>query len=271
MIVKAFNVARPKDSALARGWEAEKQMAFYLSRAFEANADVLVFNGLRFRTPQTSDDRDFTQIDHLVVHRHGAVIVESKATGTGEGVFEVDKRGQWTRRSRAGGSAMSIQSPVHQATNQAESLRALLNSSRPPLLNKLVGLLQKSFRTFPIRPLVALADTARLTGRGANDFPDVMKAEAIVHAIRGDIESHHSATGLLGWLKDTPDDKGVFSLAADELDRNPVTVEVATQRASLKRADKLFIVALGDRTVAVEIGGTNRECDGVARCLAERV
>jgi hypothetical protein len=54
---------------------AEKQMAFYLKRAFRDDSEAWVFNDLRYQ----ADDDDAAQIDHLVLHRSGFILVESKS------------------------------------------------------------------------------------------------------------------------------------------------------------------------------------------------
>lgn len=219
MIERPFDAEPPADALRRRGWEGEKQVDFYLRREFEAAADVWVFHGLRFRTPRVSDESDFTQIDHLVLHRHGMVVVESKATGEGQGEFGVDALGQWTSRSGPQGRLVNVSSPVEQAERQAMSLRRLLEDAQPPLLNKMAGLVQKRFGGFPIRCFVALADKSWLSGRGAGKHADVMKAEGITKAIREEIAAHKQGASWLGVLAGQNADKGDFTLADDEVGR----------------------------------------------------
>ncbi|MCR9115470.1 MAG: NERD domain-containing protein, partial [bacterium] len=80
MIAKESNATQPTDKRQLAGFNAEKQMAFYLRRAFGESSDVFVFNDLRI----VRND-EVAQIDHLVLHRYGFAIVESKSiTGTVE-------------------------------------------------------------------------------------------------------------------------------------------------------------------------------------------
>jgi hypothetical protein len=66
------------DDALARaGRAAEEQLAFYLRRAFAKDQDFIVFNGLRL-----GHNGDFAQIDHLVAHPYGVIVIESKSVTT---------------------------------------------------------------------------------------------------------------------------------------------------------------------------------------------
>ena len=50
-------------------------MAHYLKRAFGDTSDIYVFNDLRLLRRG-----EIAQIDHLVVHRWGFAIIESKAS-----------------------------------------------------------------------------------------------------------------------------------------------------------------------------------------------
>ena len=68
------------------GAKAEAQMAFYLKRAFSDDPDVWVFNDLRFR----SDEEDVAQVDHLVMHRSGFIVIESKSVTSKVRNFEVN-------------------------------------------------------------------------------------------------------------------------------------------------------------------------------------
>jgi hypothetical protein len=213
MLAKPFSAEKPVDTTLARGWHAERQMAFYLARAFEPVQDVVVFNGLRFSVPGSAPG-DCAQIDHLVLHRHGAVIVESKATGDGTGEFHVDAMGQWTR-----GRGFNMTSPVAQAKVQADALRRLLSAAEPPLLDKVAGLVQQRFTNFPILPAVAISDKARLVGPGAQGLSDVMKAERIVDVVRDEIALHRKHTGVLGAMREGGADRGTYNLSDAALDR----------------------------------------------------
>lgn len=74
MIVLEKQGERPSNPLLAAGFDAEAQMAFYLRRAFGDATDVFVFHDLRL-----SRNGERAQMDHLVFHRFGFVIVESKS------------------------------------------------------------------------------------------------------------------------------------------------------------------------------------------------
>ncbi|CAG1010980.1 hypothetical protein PHYC_03974 [Phycisphaerales bacterium] len=210
MIAMPFDEPRPANPDLARGWDAERDVAHDLGRAFADAPNVYLFHGLRFLAPQSAFADDYAQIDHLVLHPHGAVIIESKATGDGTGHFHIDGRGQWLRCPTSR-QRYSIESPEAQASKQAEALRTLLDRASAQLLDKLAGILQKRFRHFPILPLVAVARTARVTGPGATS-PRVMKAENVVETVRAEIDSHRKASGVIGLLLTNNPDRGVHTL-----------------------------------------------------------
>ncbi len=92
MIIKERNPEEhgETDKFSVAGAKAEEQMAFYLKRAFADDPNVYVFNDIRLQ----GDDDDAAQIDHLVLHRHGFVIVESKSVSTG---VAVNEHGEWVR------------------------------------------------------------------------------------------------------------------------------------------------------------------------------
>ena len=96
MIAKEYTARPPNDQIQRAGDEAEKQMAFYLKRAFGDDPAVQVFHNLRLE-----DGEKVAQIDHLVLHRNGAVIVESKSVMSSMRINELDEwtwdwNGRWT-------------------------------------------------------------------------------------------------------------------------------------------------------------------------------
>ncbi|MEO1407846.1 MAG: nuclease-related domain-containing protein, partial [Pseudomonadota bacterium] len=127
MIVKPPSTdPRPTDPRLRAGIQAERQMAYYLHRAFATSSNLYVINDLRLVDPEQPEPDPRTggsspgvaQIDHLVLHRFGAFIVESKSV-TGTVTVRDDGGGdEWTR------SGKGMPSPLRQAERQGEFLRA---------------------------------------------------------------------------------------------------------------------------------------------------
>ncbi|MFD1732160.1 nuclease-related domain-containing protein [Deinococcus malanensis] len=61
-----------------------------MRRAYGSDPDVHVFHNLRFERGQEA-----AQIDHLVLHRSGAIIVESKSVTS---AVRINEREEWARQ-----------------------------------------------------------------------------------------------------------------------------------------------------------------------------
>lgn len=226
MIAKPFNKPQPlqhSGPALKAGWEAEQDAAFRLDRAFgdPAHRDVRLFHDIRLPATFASgslSEGDFFQIDHLVLHRHGVALVESKSVA---GDLNVDRLGQWQRR--AAGRTANISSPVTQVQQQAAALLRLCQSSAPALLNRVLGIAQPGFGNFPATPFVAIASMGRFTGATGPYETIVVKVDQIAEAVRSEIARHRSRAGVLGVIRGAlagdASDAGTFNLKPDELDR----------------------------------------------------
>ena len=98
------------------GRKAEEQMAFYPRRFFGVSADVDVLNYLRIDL-----NGEVAQMDHLVLHPFGLLIVESKSVSDG---VQITDDGQWMRWFNRQPSGMA--SPITQAQLQGKLLKGLL-------------------------------------------------------------------------------------------------------------------------------------------------
>ena len=133
MIAKPYEHTTPHpEPHLQAGAEAERQMAHYLNRAFKQDPELHALHGLRLvdrGQPEQDGSPGVCQIDHLIVHRWGMFIIESKSVKE-----EVRVRGdgsggdEWSRLHR--GSEVGMPSPIRQAMRQAEFLRAALQQHR---------------------------------------------------------------------------------------------------------------------------------------------
>lgn len=179
MIVKEHQAAPTADRLQRAGDAAEQQMAFYLRRAFGTDPNVHVFHNLRF-----VQGEDAAQIDHLILHRSGAVIVESKSVTS---AVRINEREEWARQWN--GHWAGMPSPVLQAKRQADFLRSLLDAHKEDLLGKvLFGLRQKSFRAFMIDVVVAISDQGIVQHRGK--LPEVRKADQVPDRVKELIADH---------------------------------------------------------------------------------
>jgi len=192
------------------GAKAEKQMAFYLRRVFTDDKDVFVFNDLRFE----DDTGDRAQIDHLILHRHGFVVVESKSVTT---KVRVNREGEWDRLWN--GHWQGMQSPVQQAKLQVAFLRRALNANCEELARKMLGFAQIRFTNCPMEIVVAISDSGSIKREG--NIPEVIKADQVTDRVREIVRRHKKARGILGLPKnlDVNDMDGAYNFTDEEIDK----------------------------------------------------
>ncbi|MGN1274514.1 MAG: NERD domain-containing protein [Thermoguttaceae bacterium] len=177
MIIKELDPINCETPIEKSGFKAEKQMAFYLKQRFDQSNDFFVLNNIRFAAPNGC----FSQIDHLVLSRYGAVIVESKSVTT---AVKYGTAGQWFRLW--GNHWNGMPSPVQQAKIQGNALRELLRSQRETLRKKIfLGLVQGGFGYMPIDVIVAISDSGKIIlPPGKNPYEGVvMKSDLVTDRI----------------------------------------------------------------------------------------
>lgn len=174
MIVKELEAQAYTDPLRRAGHEAERQMAHYLRRAFGDDPYKFVLNNLRVER-----EGEVAQLDHLVVHRHGLIVVESKSVA---GQVSVNEQGEWTRWWKGQGRGMA--SPVLQARRQLDLLLRVLEGHTGDLLDRaMFGLRQRRFDAMRRDVLVAISDGGRISRKGA--LPEALKADQVPDRIRG--------------------------------------------------------------------------------------
>jgi len=200
----------PDTGKLAKaGAEAERQMAFYLRRAFVDSKDIHVFNDLRL----TDEAGDAAQIDHLVMHRHGFIIIESKSVS---GRIAVNERGEFSRYWNGGFKGMP--SPVQQARNQAIFLKRLLNANAELLLSKALGVLQARFGYCPFEIIVAVSDKGIIERK--TEIPELLKADQVADRVNEIYRRHKKAASpfsIKGLIPTNTD--GIYCFRDDEFYR----------------------------------------------------
>lgn len=242
VIVKPYEqAANHRDRRLRAGAAAEKQMAHYLHRDFRDDEDVFVLHDLRIEDreqPEQDGSAGVCQIDHLVVHRWGLFIIESKSV-TEEVRVRSDGSGgdEWSRVYRQKESGMP--SPIRQAHRQAAFLRAFLQRHRDELLGKhalgtrtiakiATGTDQRGFKNAPIQLLIAVSDTGKIKRIGGWKEPRdpfrvfVAKADQVPDKISQELEAHRKREGRdYGvWDMDAGEPEKVAEfLAANHVDR----------------------------------------------------
>ena len=199
MITKETEGIYVSDKYVQAGFAAEKQMAFYLKRTFGEDPNIMVLNGIRI-----VQDDDAAQIDHLLLHEFGMVIIESKSVST---EVSINEHGEWTRSFNKVSKGMP--SPVLQAKRQGEFLKRYLDPHTESLLKKLLGI-QMKFDKMPIDVVVAISDTGIINRprKKLDELNYVCKADRAVEKIEEIIKGYRKL------------DKSVLSLGAYILGRS---------------------------------------------------
>jgi hypothetical protein len=174
MIIKDTDTKKALNKFETAGITAEKQMSHYLKRAFEDNEDILVINDLRLEK-----NSEVAQIDHLIVHEYGFIIVESKSVTQ---KIVVNKFKEWKRIYN--NSEKGMASPIEQGDRQMKFLMKYLQEHsdlllRSSLLHKIAG--QVKFNQFQTHILVAISDQGIIERE--IDLDNVLKADAIPNKI----------------------------------------------------------------------------------------
>ncbi|MFG6159477.1 nuclease-related domain-containing protein [Halomonas sp. 1390] len=121
---------RGGDERAFYGHKQEQDVAFQLRREFGEHKQIHVINDLRL---EHRGER--AQIDHLILHPYGFIIVESKSI---VGEVTVNAAGEWSRSYQ--GNWMGMPSPIRQAELQKMVLGRLLAANVEKIISKLLGI-----------------------------------------------------------------------------------------------------------------------------------
>ena len=234
MIVKPYNQSTThQDRRQRAGADAESQMAHYLHRGFKDDPDVYVLHGLRIEDPGQPEQDGSTgvcQIDHLIVHRWGMFIVESKSVKEEVQVRPDGSGGdEWSRVY--GNKKTGIPSPIQQARRQSEFLRAFLQRHRKELVGRMpIGLRtiskavngtdQRGFMRAPMQLVIAVSDGGRITRLGGWEEPRkpfrvfVAKADSVPDKIAQELKQHRAGARLL--TLNPMEEYGLWNMEAGE-------------------------------------------------------
>lgn len=194
ILTEARELTNPDNVYARAGKKQEDAVAFYLRRAFGSADDVFVFNDLML-----NHEGERAQIDHLIVHTFGFVIIESKSI-TGE--VKVNSQGEWSRSYKGQWSGMP--SPIIQAQLQGAILQSLLKDNASKLLDKLLmGLVQAGFGARDLAIYCAVSNNAILHRENMPKkiHGQVVKAEALVEILK------KKCSKVRGYLSTVPDFK----------------------------------------------------------------
>jgi len=140
MIIKELDPFSSDDKFAKSGRAAEENMAFYLRRFYQDDPKIYVLNGIRLE-----ENNDAAQIDHLIIHPNGMIVVECKSV---LGKLQLKEDGQWVRWY--GNQSKGMGSPVKQAEMQITFLRKFLNNKTTNNHNY--------FDNLPIEILIAISN-----------------------------------------------------------------------------------------------------------------
>ncbi len=168
MIKKELDPFVTEDKYAAAGQKAEEQMAFYLKRFFASSPDVFVLNGIRLEHVG-----DAAQMDHLVLHRYGVMVVESKSVA---GKIQIKDDGQWIRWY--GKESTGMASPITQAKLQVKFMRDYLNLAVNP---------KGVFDRYAFDVQVAISDNGVILWPTTGSLPEVCKADQVAERIENRI------------------------------------------------------------------------------------
>lgn len=219
MIVKEHQPASSSDPLQRAGDAAETQMAHYLKRAFGDDPGIHVFHNLRFE-----HEGEVAQIDHLVLHRAGLIIVESKSVTS---AVRINDRDEWARQWN--GRWQGMASPVLQARRQGELLRSFMQAHKEGLRNKiLLGLKQGGFQAFMIDVVVAISDQGLVECREGR--AEVRKADQVPDRVR-ELMTEHSKLAH-PFSRDKRSEQWGFNLASEEFARISAFLQAKHQEAT---------------------------------------
>lgn len=209
MILKDKAIYNTEAKRAQSGQKAEKQMAYYLDRAFGQREDVFVINDLRL----ANDYGMATQIDHLVLSKYGITLIESKSV---YGKITVNSQGEWSRTY--GKQEKGVDSPILQVKRQKKFLYEYFkNNIDFQYKRKLKFMGNFNFDDIGVSTLVAISETGIVEriGKSADKETSgvLLKADQIVDAIEtSQVKWKKSASALLSVKQIIPFEQ-IFDLA----------------------------------------------------------
>jgi hypothetical protein len=220
MILKEKDAYSGNDERGYYGHKQEQDVAFHLRREFGDSEQIRIIHDLVI---EHGGER--AQIDHLVIHPYGFIIIESKSI---VGEVQVNAEGEWSRSYKGNWSGMP--SPIRQAELQKDLLHSLLSNNLARLLGKLLGI-QTKLGGRDWRTLCAVSSTAILhrqkMPRGVAD--KVVKTEFVAGKVKEII-----GNGVSAFIKVKPR----FTLQELENLGNFLLEHTSTLQAGQERAEQ---------------------------------
>jgi hypothetical protein len=186
----------------AAGKRQEETVKYFLDREFRKDKSVHVFHDVKI---DLGDIR--AQIDHLVLHHRGFILIESKSIYGG---VRVNSQGEWERSYN--NNWIGMPSPIKQIDLQCDAIAEILEDNAVKLLDKFLGV-QKHFGGMEFDKYVAVSSSAMLDRENmpSDISKSVYKAEFIAQKVKDIV------TGDSNRLKMLITNRPVFS--SDDIDR----------------------------------------------------
>jgi hypothetical protein len=168
------------------GRRHEQDVDFHLHRGMKGEKNIHLFHDVKFEV-----DGETAQIDHLVLHKYGFILIESKCV---YGEISVNANNEWSRSFK--NQWYGIPSPIAQAEAQKVILKQALLAATNELLGKLFGV-QKGFGGRRYDVLVAISSSAIIHRADMPEDVDnvTFKSEFLAAQVRALIFSYSG-----GWL-----------------------------------------------------------------------
>lgn len=174
-ILKYKEPSTATGSRQSAGDRQEQDVAFYLRRAFKDDENILVLNDYRF-----AHNGETAQIDHLIMHRAGFIVIESKSI---YGEVKVNHLGEWSRSYK--GDWRGMPSPIRQAELQMTLLRDFLGANVECFLGKMLGLqMQVRHREWNVLCTVSSSCILHRKGMPSALSNQVVKSEFIADEVQ---------------------------------------------------------------------------------------
>ena len=189
MVVKELDPVQASHDYEQAGLLALEQMVFYLKQAFGKEAEkprslnaygIRVFNGLRFEM-----DNFAVQLDHLLLHRYGFILIENRSEAAD---IDVNIWGQWVQHFM--GIELKISSPVDQGERKLRFLQAFLERNTEKLRSKRKNGIQKHFEALGFDFFVAIPNQNKFTALPGAPVPQACRAALIPERIFDRMEVH---------------------------------------------------------------------------------
>jgi Nuclease-related domain len=183
-------LAKPYDASLSRhDFEHATQLALrQLERSLLDLPDLRVFNGLRLLQAQ-----HVLNLDHLVLHRHGFILLENASMML---ELQVNTMGEWTHLYCD--APLRIPSPSLQVERKLKRLHSFLEPHAQVLRQER----SQQFYFYPLsfQKLVVVADDVKLQVPRGLTLPDLVKASQLPKKVQQlAAESRRKARATLGY------------------------------------------------------------------------